>query len=142
MRLMATPDGVTGPVNIGNPGRVHDPANSPTMVIELTGSRSKIIHHPKPEDDPRQRRPDIALAKQVLDWSPREQLADGLKNTIAYFDEMLKDQGIRATLPTVTHSCSADWVDGGPAPAARTRVASLMRRRAARPSRAHCGPWT
>src|SRR5262249_32401612 len=97
VRLMATPDSVTGPINIGNP-QEFTILQLATMVIEMTGSRSKIVHHPKPEDDPRQRRPDISVAKQMLQWSPNKSLADGLKPTIAYFDHLLKDQGIRAML--------------------------------------------
>ena len=58
----------------------------------MTGSRSKIVHRPKPQDDPRQRRPDISKAQEVLKWSPRTPLKEGLKTTIAYFDELLKDQ--------------------------------------------------
>jgi UDP-glucuronate decarboxylase len=64
----------------------------------MTGSRSKIVHRAKPQDDPRQRRPDISKAKELLDWSPRTALKDGLKTTIAYFDELLKAEGVRAML--------------------------------------------
>ena len=64
----------------------------------MTGSRSKIVHRPMPQDDPRQRRPDISKAQEVLKWSPRTPLTEGLKTTIAYFDELLKDQGVRAML--------------------------------------------
>jgi UDP-glucuronate decarboxylase len=97
IRLMATPTQVTGPINLGNPEEFTI-LQLATMVIEMTGSRSKVVHRPKPEDDPRQRRPDIAAAKQVLDWSPRTPLKNGLKSTIAYFDELLKDQSVRARL--------------------------------------------
>jgi UDP-glucuronate decarboxylase len=97
LRLMATPTQVTGPINLGNPGEFTI-LQLATMVIEMTGSRSKIVHHKKPEDDPRQRRPDIAAAKQVLDWSPHTPLKDGLKSTIGYFDGLLKDDGVRAKL--------------------------------------------
>ena len=97
LRLMATPTQVTGPINLGNPEEFTI-LQLATMVIEMTGSRSKIVHHKKPEDDPRQRRPDIAAAKQVLDWSPHTLLKDGLKSTIGYFDGLLKDDGVRAKL--------------------------------------------
>jgi len=97
IRLMATPNDVTGPINLGNP-QEFTILQLATMVIEMVGSRSKIIHHPKPEDDPRQRRPDISAAKQVLGWSPSKPLADGLKSTIAYFDDLLKDDGVRTKL--------------------------------------------
>jgi UDP-glucuronate decarboxylase len=97
LRLMATPTQVTGPINLGNPEEFTI-LQLATMVIEMTGSRSKIVHHKKPEDDPRQRRPDIAAAKQVLHWSPHTPLKDGLKSTIGYFDGLLKDDGVRAKL--------------------------------------------
>jgi UDP-glucuronate decarboxylase len=64
----------------------------------LTGSRSRIAHRPKPEDDPRQRRPDISKAQDVLGWSPRTPLREGLTRTVAYFEELLRDAGIRAAL--------------------------------------------
>ncbi len=84
LRLMASGPDVTGPVNLGNPVEF-------TMlelageVLKLTGSRSRLVHLPLPEDDPRQRRPDIALAKATLDWQPMVPLADGLKQTVDYF---------------------------------------------------------
>src|ERR1700704_6154313 len=95
MRLMATPDSVTGPINIGNPTEFTI-LQLASQVIEMTGSHSKIVHRPKPQDDPRQRRPDISKAQEVLKWTPRTALKDGLKTTIAYFEELLKDQDVRA----------------------------------------------
>ena len=93
VRLMATGDEVTGPVNLGNPGEftIRQLAE---QVIEMTGTRSKLVHKPLPQDDPRQRRPDISLAGEVLDWRPAVQLREGLAKTIAYFDALL--QGGRA----------------------------------------------
>jgi UDP-glucuronate decarboxylase len=93
-RLMATPRDVTGPINIGNPEEfaIIDLARE---VIRLTSSRSKIVHKPLPSDDPRQRRPDIALAKHQLDWSPRTFLNRGLTETISYFDKLLADPDAR-----------------------------------------------
>ena len=84
VRLMATPDGTTGPVNLGNPGEftIRQLAE---QVIEKTGSKSTIELHPLPADDPTQRKPDISLAKQTLDWEPTIALTDGLDKTIAYF---------------------------------------------------------
>ncbi|MEG6521766.1 UDP-glucuronic acid decarboxylase family protein [Desulfotomaculum sp. 1211_IL3151] len=84
VRLMNTPDDFVGPVNLGNPGEftILELANK---VIELTGSQSKIIYKPLPQDDPVQRRPDISLAKEKLNWSPFVQLEEGLKRTITYF---------------------------------------------------------
>lgn len=95
--LMATPDGVTGPVNIGNPTEFTI-LQLASEVIAMTGSRSKIVHRAKPQDDPRQRRPDISKAKDLLNWSPRTPLKDGLKATITYFDELLKGDGVRDML--------------------------------------------
>ncbi len=97
MRLMATPDEVTGPINIGNPVEFSI-GELATQVIELTGSRSSIVRRPLPENDPRQRRPDISKAKQFLDWEPRIHLKEGLTRTIRYFEELLTDQGLRASL--------------------------------------------
>ncbi|MDE5609053.1 MAG: SDR family oxidoreductase [Bacteroidales bacterium] len=89
MRLMNTPDDFTGPVNIGNPGEftIKELAEK---VIALTGSRSKLVYHPLPSDDPTQRRPDITLACERLQWKPVVQLEEGLKKTIAYFEEELR----------------------------------------------------
>jgi UDP-glucuronate decarboxylase len=97
IRLMDTPDAVTGPINIGNPDEF-SMLQLASLVIEMTGSRSRIVHRPKPEDDPRQRRPDISQARTVLDWQPKTPLKEGLKRTIDYFDQLLSDQGVRAQL--------------------------------------------
>jgi UDP-glucuronate decarboxylase len=84
-----TGDDFTGPVNIGNPGEftIRELADK---VIQLTGSKSTIVKCPLPPDDPTQRRPDISLAKEKLGWEPTIHLEEGLKKTIAYFDEQLK----------------------------------------------------
>ncbi|MBQ4480680.1 MAG: SDR family oxidoreductase [Victivallales bacterium] len=89
MRLMDTPDEVTGPVNVGNPGEFTI-LQLAENIIELTGSRSKIVRMPLPSDDPKQRRPDITKAQELLGWQPTTPLREGLKKTIAYFDELLK----------------------------------------------------
>jgi UDP-glucuronate decarboxylase len=88
IRLMRTPKEFTGPVNVGNPDEftIRELAE---LVIELTGSRSPITFHPVPPDDPRQRCPDISLARKGLDWQPKIALRDGLVKTIAYFDQLL-----------------------------------------------------
>jgi UDP-glucuronate decarboxylase len=88
MRLMATPENVTGPINLGNPAEttIRELAE---LVIELTGSKSEIVARPLPEDDPRQRQPDIGLARRQLDWAPSTPLRAGLAHTIAYFDALL-----------------------------------------------------
>jgi len=92
LKFMATPKEVTGPINLGNPQEftILDLAK---RVIDMTASRSKIEHKPLPMDDPVQRRPDIALAKKHLDWTPSVALEAGLKRTIAYFEELLADDG-------------------------------------------------
>ena len=90
MRMMATGSDVTGPVNIGNPGEFTI-LQLAEMVIELTGSKSKIVKKPLPADDPRQRKPDISKAKALLDWEPSTPLREGPTKTIAYFDQLLKD---------------------------------------------------
>ena len=89
MRLMATGDDVAGPINIGSPGEftIRELAE---LVIELTGARSKLVFRPLPQDDPKQRQPDIGLAREKLGWAPTVALRDGLAETIAYFDGLLK----------------------------------------------------
>lgn len=99
IRLMGTSHNVTGPVNIGNPDEFSILELAST-VINLTGSSSKIIHKPLPQDDPRQRRPDISKAKQELSWTPKTNLKEGLVQTIAYFENLLSDQKLRASLNT------------------------------------------
>ncbi len=95
VRLMATPDEVTGPINLGNPGEFTIRQLAET-VIAMTHSRSRIVSLPLPENDPRQRKPDITQAAQVLGWEPHIELKVGLKRTIGYFDALLsgaKDEG-------------------------------------------------
>jgi UDP-glucuronate decarboxylase len=86
--LMATGDDVTGPINLGNPAEytIYDLA---TMIVDLTNSKSRIVRCPLPEDDPRQRRPDIGQAA-ALGWQPRTPLQEGLRRTIAYFEDLLR----------------------------------------------------
>ena len=95
MRLMATPDELTGPMNLGNPveftiGQLAE------LVIALTGSSSKVIYRPLPHDDPKQRCPDIGAAQQHLAWAPRVELRQGLAKTIAYFEQLLRQKGPQA----------------------------------------------
>jgi UDP-glucuronate decarboxylase len=87
VRLMNSPDHVTGPINLGNPGEftMNELARK---IIDITGSRSGIVHKALPSDDPKQRRPDISLAKEILDWQPRVSLDEGLKKTVEYFDRL------------------------------------------------------
>jgi UDP-glucuronate decarboxylase len=96
-RLMATPPEITGPVNIGNPSEF-SMLELAKMVTDLTGSRSRIVHRPLPTDDPKQRQPDISRAKNVMGWEPRVALKDGLVPTIAYFDQLLSNEKLRAQL--------------------------------------------
>ena len=86
--LMAAPDDITGPVNLGNPVET-SVAELAELIVTLTGSRSEIVLRPLPVDDPVQRCPDISQAQAVLGWQPRTGLADGLARTIAYFDQLL-----------------------------------------------------
>ena len=88
VRMMATSDSFIGPVNIGNPNEFTILELAQT-VIKLTNSKSKLIFKPLPNDDPQQRRPDITLAKEKLDWSPKIELEEGLEKTINYFDNLL-----------------------------------------------------
>jgi len=90
IRLMASPDEITGPINIGNPGE-YTMLELAENIIDLTGSASKMVFEPLPTDDPKQRQPDITLAKEKLGWEPTVSLRDGLKETIAYFDGLLKN---------------------------------------------------
>jgi UDP-glucuronate decarboxylase len=88
MRMMATNSGVTGPINLGNPSEFTMRQLAET-VKQLTGSKSKIVHKPLPEDDPKHRKPNIAAAKKHLEWNPTVELAEGLGKTIAYFEKLL-----------------------------------------------------
>ena len=93
--LMASPADFTGPMNMGNPDEFTIRELAET-VVSMTGSRSVISYKPLPGDDPKQRRPDIALAREKLGWEPKVPLAEGLKKTVAYFDALLAS----AQLPT------------------------------------------
>ena len=88
-KMMKSPNDFTGPVNIGNPYEFQI-IELAQKVIEMTNSKSKIVYMPLPQDDPLQRKPDISLAKEKLDWEPKIKLEQGLKKTIKYFDELLK----------------------------------------------------
>jgi UDP-glucuronate decarboxylase len=91
IKLMNTPDGTTGPVNLGNPFEftIRQLAEK---VIKMTGSLSKVVYHPLPNDDPRQRQPDISLARELLGWQPSIELDAGLQKTIAYFQDELSGE--------------------------------------------------
>jgi UDP-glucuronate decarboxylase len=91
LRLMTTPDDVTGPVNIGNPHEI-PVSELAERIIALTSSRSRIVYKPLPEDDPTQRCPDISLARRLLQWEPTVVLDDGLSRTIGYFERLMHDR--------------------------------------------------
>jgi UDP-glucuronate decarboxylase len=92
LKMMAAPDDITGPMNLGNPVET-SVAELARLIIELTHSRSKIVHRPLPVDDPIQRCPDISQAKTLLNWQPQTALRPGLERTIAYFDNLLAERG-------------------------------------------------
>ena len=98
VRMMRTPDDVTGPVNLGNPHEltVRDLAE---RILALTGSRSKLVFASLPQDDPTQRCPDIGRAKALLDWQPTVELDEGLTRTIAYFDALLGGRKAKLSVP-------------------------------------------
>jgi UDP-glucuronate decarboxylase len=101
VRLMATGDSETGPVNIGNPNEF-SMLELASMVIALTNSSSRIVHRALPENDPRQRQPDIARAQALMAWAPRTQLKEGLNRTIAYFEKLLAEKGVKEMLASGT----------------------------------------
>jgi UDP-glucuronate decarboxylase len=127
IRLMATDDAFTGPVNVGNPGEftMRDLAAG---VLQLTGSKSTLVFKPLPADDPKQRRPDITLARQMLRWEPTVQLADGLERTISYFRDRLLTQQIAdlaalarvGATPSTRKTPADDTVQTPAAPLAQT----------------------
>jgi len=88
LRLMQSGDAVTGPVNLGNPHEI-SVRELAEQVVALTGSRARIVHRPLPQDDPRQRCPDISYARSLLGWQPGVPLEDGLQRTIRYFAALL-----------------------------------------------------
>jgi UDP-glucuronate decarboxylase len=91
-RLMNSPDDITGPINIGNPNEftIRELAEK---VVDATGSKSRIVERPLPEDDPKQRQPAIELAEKLLGWRPAISLDEGLIHTVAYFDALLQEHG-------------------------------------------------
>jgi UDP-glucuronate decarboxylase len=93
IRLMESPASITGPINLGNPGEftIRELAE---LVLAETGSSSSLVHAPTPQDDPKQRQPDITLAKELLGWAPKVDLRDGLKRTTTYFRSLLSQQRV------------------------------------------------
>ncbi len=99
IKLMNSPKGFTGPVNLGNPVEftILELAD---MVIEMTGSKSELVRKPLPQDDPVKRKPDISIAQEKLGWQPKVPLREGLQKTIDYFDGLLRAEGTEAILPS------------------------------------------
>jgi len=100
--LMAAEVDVLAPVNLGNPAEI-TVGKLATIIVDIVGSRSKVVYRSLPMDDPRRRRPDIERAQSVLGWSPKVSLLTGLRETIAYFDDQLR----RNDLPRIDASPSA-----------------------------------
>ena len=90
VKMMNNDKNFVGPVNLGNPSE-RTILEFAELIIELTNSKSKIVHKPLPEDDPVKRKPDITLAKEKLNWNPKVDINDGLTKTIEYFDKKLKE---------------------------------------------------
>jgi UDP-glucuronate decarboxylase len=109
MRLMDAPASVTGPLNIGNPHEL-SMLEIAGIILDLTGSASRVVHAPLPEDDPRQRCPDISQAREALGWEPRVDVRDGLMQTIRWFDDYLSRR--RGTAPVLSSS-PADGLPAG-----------------------------
>ncbi|MGP0061280.1 MAG: UDP-glucuronic acid decarboxylase family protein [Beijerinckiaceae bacterium] len=95
VRLMNSSDSVTGPINLGNPNEFSVRALA-EKIIAATGSKSRIVERPLPQDDPKQRQPDIAQAREALGWQPTIPLEQGLTLTIAYFETLLRERGVQA----------------------------------------------
>jgi UDP-glucuronate decarboxylase len=93
IRLMTSSDSIIGPINIGNPVEF-SMRQLATTILDLTGSRSQIVHRPLPQDDPRQRQPNIAKAEDLLGWMPKTALKEGLIKTIAYFEGLLRESKV------------------------------------------------
>jgi UDP-glucuronate decarboxylase len=93
IRLMNSSDSIIGPINIGNPVEF-SMQQLATTILDLSGSRSQIVHRPLPQDDPRQRQPNIAKAEDLLGWKPKTALKEGLIKTIAYFEDLLRESKV------------------------------------------------
>src|SRR3989304_2943295 len=89
IRMMNTPRGITGPVNLGNPNEISI-LDLARLIIDLTGSESRIVFKPLPQDDPRRRCPDITLTREKLGWKPKIDLMTGLKKTVEYFSDLIR----------------------------------------------------
>ena len=101
LKMMQTDEGFTGPVNIGNP-REFTIRELAERIITLSGASSKLVYMPLPVDDPKQRRPDITLAREMLDWEPAIRLDEGLTKMISYFRKKLKKETIEANVNSLS----------------------------------------
>jgi len=97
VRLMNSPDSVIGPIKIGNPVEFSMLALA-KVIVDMSHSRSRIVHRPLPQDDPQQRQPDISKAQDLLGWEPSTELREGLRKTIAYFEGLLRDPHTKGLL--------------------------------------------
>ena len=110
LRLMDTSPDVTGPINLGNPNE-YTIRQLAERTLAIVGSKSKLVQRPLPQDDPRQRRPDIGIARETLGWQPTVELDEGLRRTVAYFDKLLSDDTRqRVSAPRI----APDVVEGEP----------------------------
>jgi len=105
IRLMASPESITGPINIGNPAEFSI-LELATVILKMTNSRSRIVHRQLPQDDPQQRQPDITKARNLINWEPHTALEDGLAKTIDYFEVLLRDQPIKDLLVENSHQAA------------------------------------
>jgi UDP-glucuronate decarboxylase len=105
IRLMASRDSITGPINIGNPAEFSI-LELATIILKMTNSRSRIVHRQLPQDDPQQRQPDITKARNLINWEPHTALEDGLAKTIDYFEVLLRDQPIKDLLVENPHQAA------------------------------------
>ena len=99
--MMQTDEGFTGPVNIGNP-REFTIKELAERIVKLSGSSSKFVYNPLPVDDPKQRRPDITLAREMFDWEPAIRLDEGLTRMITFFRKKLKKETIEANVNSLS----------------------------------------
>jgi UDP-glucuronate decarboxylase len=97
LAMMGSPPQITGPINLGNP-QEYTILELAEMILSTTGSKSKIVHRPLPQDDPRQRKPDISEAHRLLNWRPTVPVQDGLKSTIGYFEKLLQEEGVAVAI--------------------------------------------
>ena len=109
VRLMGSSDEIVGPINLGNPVEF-SMLQLANHVRDLTGSKSQVVHRPLPQDDPRQRQPNITKAREILDWKPTITLKDGLVKTIEYFENLLREQGSAENITELQPKSAAEYI--------------------------------